>query len=305
MKRTFAITTIALSMLGLSACKGGAGDAMKFIPDGASVMGGVDLAALQKSSVWEENKDKIESGEQAEMMKAAEECNLGKATWKNVVFGADVNNAEGKMVVVLSVDGVGKKENLECVAGKIKEKSDKDPWTMEEKDGKLTLTIDEGKATGYVVSENMLVIAGKDWAGSVKELIDGKGKAAVDGSLKDIVGRASTKEHMWVAGTIPAEMAKGPAEGLKDGTVSMNFSDGLAIAGNLGFGSADDAKSKAEEFNKQFEQLKGMAGEMVPKAVMDSVKIEAKESAIHVEAKASNEDIKAMSEKAGGMLGGM
>lgn len=304
MKRTFAITTISLSLLGLSACKGGAGDAMKFIPDGASVIGGADLAALQKSAAWEENKEKIESGEAGETMKAAEACNLGKATWKSVVFGADVENAEGKMVIVFNVDGVGKKENLECIAGKIKEKSEKDPWTMEEADGKLTLTIDEGKATGYVVNDNMLVVAGKDWAGSVKELIDGKGKAAVDGSLKDVVGRAKTSEHVWVAGNIPESMAKGPAEGLKSGQVSMNFSDGIAIAGDLGFGSADDATKKAEEFNKQFEQLKGMAGEMVPKAVMESVKIESKDTAVHVEAKASKDDIKTISEKAGTMLGG-
>jgi hypothetical protein len=305
MKRTLAITTISLSLLGLTACKGGGGDAMKYIPDGASVIGGLDLAAIQKSAAWEGNKDKIESGEAGEMMKAAEECNLGKSTWKSVVFGADVKDAEGKNVVVLSVDGIGKKENLECVAGKVKEKTEEEPWTMEEKDGKLTLSLDDGNETGYVVSDNMIVLAGKGWAGSIKELIDGKGKAAVDGSLKEIVGRANTKEHMWIAGTIPEDMAKGPAEGLKDGTVAMNFSDGLSISGNLGFGSADDAKAKAEEFNKQFEGMKAMATNMVPEAVVNSVKIEAKDSAIHVEAKASKEEVEEISDKLGGLAGGM
>jgi energy-coupling factor transporter ATP-binding protein EcfA2 len=305
MKRTFATTTIALSLLGLSACKGGAGDAIKYVPDGASVIGGVDLAALQKSALWEKNKDKIESGQNKEMMEAAKACNLGQETWKSVVFGADVSNAEGKMVVVLGVDGVGKKENLECIAGKIKEKTEKDPWTLEEKDGKLTLNMDGGKATGWAVGDNMLVVAGKDWAGSVTELIDGKGKAAVDGSLKDVVGRANTKEHIWVAGNIPSDMAQGPAAGAKDGTLGMNFADGLGLQLDVGFGSADDAKSKAAELNQQFEGMKGMAGEMVPKTTLDSVKIEAKDTAVHVEAKASKEDIDKISEALGKMIPGM
>ena len=152
------------------------------------------------------------------MMDAAKECNLGPDTWKSVVFGFDPEGGDSKLALVLVADGLGKKENLECIANKIKEKDDgKEPWTMEEKDGKLVLTIDEGKATGYVVNDSTLAVAGKDWAGAVQELIDGKGKPAVDNSLKDVLGRTDMSKAIWAAGVVPASMATGPADGMKDG----------------------------------------------------------------------------------------
>src|SRR5690606_10342652 len=203
--------------------------------------------------------------------------------WKSITFGVHHSALMGMpgdepppVAIVLSADGIGKKENLECVQGKIKEKSGEDPWTMEEKDGRLVLDLDKGKDVGYVVDDNTLVVAGKGWADSVKELIDGKGKAAVDHGLKDAVGTADTGKAIWFAGNLPAELLSGsPAEGAKTAGGSLDFKSGLALAVAVTFGSADDAKSKAEELQTQFDQVKGMAGAMgVPQTVTDSVKIE-------------------------------
>ena len=286
MIRTLAPTTFAAALLSLTACKGGgaSGDAAKLIPDAATVIGGVNMQEMMKSPLYDGNKEMLEKGEQKEVMDAAKECNLGTDTWKSVVFGVDPEGGDSKMAIVLVADGLGKKENLECVAGKIKEKDDgKEPWTMEEKDGKLVLTIDEGKVTGYVVNDNTVALAGKDWAGAVAELIDGKGKPAVDNSLKDVLGRTDMSKAIWAAGVVPASMATGPADGMKDGALSVDMSSGLEIAASIGVKDADTATAKAEEFNKQFGEMKGMAGMFnVPTTVTDSVKIEAKDAAINL-----------------------
>ncbi len=309
MIRTLATTTCAAALLTLSACKGGgaAGDAAKLIPDAATVMGGVNVQSMMKSPLYEDNKGMLEEGDQKEAMDAAKACNLGPDTWKTVVFGFDPSGGDSKMAVVLTATGLGKKENLECISGKIKEQNEgKEPWTMEEKDGKLVLTIDEGDATGYVVDDNTLAVAGKDWAGAVKELVDGKGKPALDNSLKDVLGRTDMSKTIWAAGSVPAEMAQGPAEGMKDGAMWVDMSSGLELMASVGLADADTATKKAEEFQKQFDAAKGMAGGFgVPQPVVDSVKIEAKDAAINVSAKASKEELTTISEAVKKNLGGM
>lgn len=309
MIRTLATTTAAAALLTLTACKGGgaSGDAAKLIPDAATVIGGANIQAMMKSPLYDGNKEMLEKGEQKEMMDAAKECNLGPDTWKSVVFGVDPEGGEDKVAVVFVATGLGKKENLECIANKAKEKNDgKEPWTMEEKDGKLVLTIDDGDATGYVVNDDTLAVAGNDWAGAVKELVDGKGKPAIENSLKDVLGRTDMSKAVWAAGVVPASMATGPADGMKDGAMWVDMSSGLEISASIGVKDADTATSKAEEFQKQYDQAKGMAGAFgIPSAVTDSVKIEAKDAAINVSAKASKEDLEKINEALKKSLGGM
>jgi hypothetical protein len=307
MKRTFATTTVAAVALlcVVPACKGGAGDAAKLIPDSATVMGGVDLKALTSSDLYTKNEEMMKQDDAGEFMAALEGCKLGKETWKSVVFGADPAGGEGKMAFVVSVDGVGKKENLECIAGKIKEKEGADPWTAEEKDGKLVLTMAEGKGTGWVIDDNTLAVAGKDWEGSVKELIDGKGKSAIDNSLKDVIGRTDTAKPIWAAGKIPAEMAEGPAAGAKDAAGWVDLSGGLELLASVGFDTEETAKAKADEATKMFETVKGGAAAFgIPETVVNSVKIEAKGAAVQVTGKASKEEIATISDAAKKAMGG-
>jgi hypothetical protein len=307
MKRTFATTTVAaVALLFVPACKGGAGDAAKLIPDSATVMGGVDLKALTSSDLYAKNEEMMKQGEAAEFMTALEGCNLGKDTWKSLVFGADPAGGKGKMAFVLSVTGVGKKENLECIHGKIKEKEEKDPWTMEEKDGKLVLTMSDGGGTGWAVDENTVAVAGPDWTGAVKELIDGKGKPAIDNSLKEVVGRTDTSKAIWAAGTIPSEMTEGsPAAGAKDAAGWVDLGTGLEISASIGFDSEETAKAKADEATKMFEQFKGGATAFgIPEPVVNSVKIEAKGNAVSVGGKASKEEIDTISDAAKKAMGG-
>ncbi|MBL8941534.1 MAG: hypothetical protein JNK45_00235 [Myxococcales bacterium] len=295
MKRTFYTTTFAMALLGVAACKGGGADSAKLIPDAATVVGGVDVAGLVKSELYTTNKDLIEKGEGKEMLDAATACNLGLDKWKSVAFGMDPTKQA--YAAVVNADGIGKEENLTCIHGKIKEKSGTEPWKVEEKDGKKVLTMQDG-GVGYIVNEGSIVLASKDWAAGVKDLIDGKGKSVFDGSLKEVIGRADTGKTIWVAGTLPAEMLKGsPADGAKDAAGSIDLSSGVALAASVGFADAAAATAKKDELQKQFDGMKAMAGTVgVPQSVVDSVKIDASGNAVTVAVKATNDDIKAIKE---------
>lgn len=309
MKRTFATTTFAFALLGVAACKGGGGDAAKFIPEAATIVGGVDLAALQNTQSWKDNKGMVEA-QGKEALDAMSACNLGLDKWKSVTFGVDPS-ADGKMAAVIVADGVGKKENIDCAAGKIKEKNGgKDPWTAEE-EGKV-LKMDGDKGTAFVIDDNTIAFAGKDWADSVKALTKGEGKSAFDGALKDVIGRTDTGKHVWFAGKLP-EDAKGMAKSMgdigdpQDVAGWMDLSGGIELWVAVGLKDAEQAGKAKDTAQTQFDAMKAMAGQFgVPQAVVDSVKFDTKDNAVTVTAKASDADIKTIQEKVmGGMMGGM
>ncbi len=303
MKRTFVTSTLAMALLGVAACKGGGADSAKLIPDTATVVGGLDVAAIVKSESYTTNKEMIEKGDGKEMLDAATACNIGLDKWKTITFGMDPTKSA--FAAVVNADGIGKEENLTCMHGKIKEKQGKDPWTVEDKDGKKVLTMEDG-SVGYIVNEGSIVVASKDWSAGVKDLIDGKGKSVFDGALKDVIARADTGKTMWAAGTLPADMLKGsPADGAKDAAGSVDLSDGVAIAASVGFADAAAATAKKDELQAQFDQMKAMAGTMgIPQTVVDSVKIDASGNAVTVSVKANKEETKQIQDGVMKQMGG-
>ncbi|MCA9709149.1 MAG: hypothetical protein KDK70_25115 [Myxococcales bacterium] len=307
MKRTFATTTFAFAILGVAACKGGAGDAAKYIPEAATVVGGVNIAAVQESQPWKDNKGMLES-QGKEVLDAMSACNLGLDKWKSVTFGVDPNSPDEKMAAVVVADGLGKKENLDCAAGKLKEKVGEDPWTAEE-DGKV-LKMKDG-TVAYVVNENTLAVAGKGWAEDVKKLTAGEGKSAFDGSLKDVIGRTDTSKHIWFAGLVP-DSAKGMAKAAgdvgdpKDVAGWMDVGSGLEVFLAVGFASGDEATKAKDAGEAAWTGFKGMIGQFgVPQGVIDSVKFDTSGNAATVTAKASSEDLTAIQAKVKEQMGGM
>jgi hypothetical protein len=301
MKRTFTTTTIAVALAGLlSACKGGAGDAVKVIPEAATMVGGVDVAGLLSSKLYTDNlKAMVEEGPGKDALAALKECGLGLDKFKSVTFGTD-GKSDKNSVYVVAADGIGKKETLECLA-KAKDKLGAE-LTIES-DGKV---VKAGPLTGYVVNDNTLAVAGEGWASAVKDLVDGKGKPVTDGALKDVIGRADTGKTVWFAGVVPTEMGT-MAQGMlgsapKDVAGSVDLSSGLAVKASVGLASADDATKAKEAAEKQFAALKDSAPADVPKSAIESVKFGTDGSAVTVEASISNDDLGAIAKQAAGIV---
>jgi hypothetical protein len=307
--KTFATTTFAFALLGVAACKGGGGDAAKFIPEAATMVGGIDLAGVQGTQSWKDNKAMVES-QGKEVLDAMTACNLGLDKWKSVTFGMDPAGGNEKVAAVVVADGLGKKENLDCAAGKMKEKNGgKDPWTAED-EGK-TLKMEDGNVA-YVIDDNIVVVAGKAWAEDVKKLTKGEGKSAFDGQLKDVIGRTDTGKHVWFAGKLPDD-AKGAAKMLgdvgepQDVAGWLDMSGGVEVFVAVGLKSSDEATKAKDTIQTQFDGMKAMAGQFgIPQGVVDSVKFDTKDTAVTVSAKANDADLKTIQEKVmGGMMGGM
>lgn len=282
-----------------------AGDLVGMVPDSAKMVVVVDLKGLVGSDLYKQQGKALEASPVGKNLAAAKACNLGPETWQQVVVGAD-DGGDDAMVIAMAATGIGKKENIECIAAKYKEEDPKADWKIEDKDGKVVVTLDGGDGMAWAVDDNTLVMAGKSWNAAVQDRIGGKGQAAATTSLKDPMALAGSGGHIRFAGLANADMAQGPLEGAKHFGGSLDLSAGLAVSAAVAFADAATAKTKSEAVNTQFQGFKGMAGGLgIPQAVVDSVKIEAKDATMTVAMKANAKELEAVGQAVvKGMMGG-
>lgn len=310
MKQTTFVTLAATALIGLSACKGGPSAAgAKLIPEQATIMGGIDVAGLMKTKHYTDNKAMLESQrEWTEMSAAAKACNLDpEKALSSVLFGTD---GKANFAAVITGEGLGDEKNLTCIADKAKEKNGgKTPFTVADDAGKKVLRMEGGEGTGFIVDGKTLVFASKGWEAAVKDLIDSKGKAAVDGPNKDVFARADQSKHIWAAGLIPAEaagMAKSVGAEPKDFSVALDLADGLAFQAAVGLASADQAQALKKKADEGLAAVKGLAPMLgIPAKALETLKIDTKDNQISVQASMSHEDVKQLQEKAGAAMMGM
>ncbi len=297
--RLAAVTFAALGLFAIVGCKGGAAAGGKYIPEAANVVGGIDLAGIQSSKLWNDHLKPMVEGKGKEQLDAMAACNLGLDKWKSVTIGASNDGDNDKMAVVVVADGIGKKDNLDCAFNKIKEKEGKDPWTVKE-DGKV-LELEKGQVA-YVVDDNTLAVAGKAWATDVQKLTKGEGKSVFDGEMKDLIGRADTGKQVWFAGKLPdgvGGMAKDQLGATpKDVAGYIDFSSGLAVQASVGVGTKEEAESVKTKVEALFALVKDKAKETgASEDAINSVKFGTDGAAVTFEAKASDDDVKNGMEK--------
>ncbi|MBL4688696.1 MAG: hypothetical protein JKY37_29175 [Nannocystaceae bacterium] len=299
-------TTLAFSLVGLAGCKSGGGaKSAKLIPDAATIVGGVDLAGIQKSKLWNDHLHELVKAQGKDVLAAMDACGLGLDKWQSITIGGTDAGGGDKIALVAVADGLGKKETLECAHGKLKEIDGEEPWTVEE-DGKV-LKMDDG-AMGYVIDDNTVVIAGKDWTDSVSKLAKGEGKSAFDGGLADVLKRTDTSKHIWFAGKVPEGAGTAAKEQLgaapTDVAGYFDFSSGMEVKASIGVGSSDEAASVKEKVEGLFNGMaKGLAkAQGVSDDTLDNVKFDTDGNAFTIEAKASDADLTKAVEQAKGML---
>lgn len=279
-------------------------DAMKYIPDGANLLVGLDAASVAGSAMMKDNQDLLKQGDAGEMIEAADACKVGMSTWKYAVIGGNTDK-DKEVVVVVSATGVGKKDTLECIGKKVKEKDPEDKFEIGEEDGRVVVSGGDDGQKLYAISDDVIALVGVDSQPAFTGLLGGKGKTAVDGSLKEVLGSVDQSKHIYFGMVATADMQEGPTAGLKHVTGTVDLSAGMAIAASGVFADAAKATELAGMANKQFGEMKGMAGMFgIPAGVVESVKIEAKGTAVAVSAKASADDMKKIGETMKKQLGG-
>ncbi len=279
-----------------------AGALIDYAPDATKVLAVINLEGLVGSAMYKGQEAAIEASPIGKNLVAAKACNLGMETWKELVIAGDPDGKDAVMMA-MGATGIGKKENIECIAGKYKEQDPKVDWKIEDKDGRTVVSIDGGDALVYAVSDDALVMTSKSWDAAVQERIGGKGTGAASGSLKDALALADATKHIYLAGMANADMAQGPLAGAKAFGAALDVSSGLGLTAAVSFADADSATKQAAAINGQFNGVKGMApGFGVPQGLIDSVKIEAKDATVAFSAKATEKEVEELGKAAAGMM---
>lgn len=297
MYRTVAPRALAIAFLGFAACKSGAGEAIKYVPESATFVAGIDIKGLRSTDSWKENEGEIKANG-GEELATLDKCNVGLDKWDRVLIGGD-GKSEKSVVVVVEGDGLGKKENLECLA-------DADGDITVEDGGKVVKVDDD--MVGYVVSDKMVAFTGSKWSEAVKGLVDGDGKHAGDSDLEDVIGRADTGKHIWFAGILPVQYSGAAmmflGVSIDDVAGHMDFSDGLELKVAANTGSGDDAEAAKKKLQQQYDDNKDRGKQLgIPSSVVDAIEIDADGSAVTVQVEVSSEQIKKIEEMAKNKFG--
>ncbi|HLT36474.1 MAG TPA: hypothetical protein VK034_09310 [Enhygromyxa sp.] len=290
-------TTLAVSVLVLPACKGGASaDAVKLVPNEAEFIIGLSPKAIGESELYKSFAPEFEKeSDYKEMVSIFEDCGLKPFEFDAVVVGA---NQGGEFVAVIAGNSVGKKDEAVCVIKNVqKQAGDEQIADVVKEGGKNVINFTDGRA--YLVNDNMLALATTDWQDAVGELIDGKGTPAIENSKKDAMGKVDTKKAVWFVASVPAELAgmaalAGPeVTEVKSVAGSLDLSKGVSLEFVAGFEGDDKAKAAADKVQSLFDMAKGETPAEL-KGMTESVKIEASGSDVKISASASMDDINAM-----------
>ncbi len=292
MKRICTLS-LAASLLVLSACKGGAGaDAAKLVPDDADMLAGANMKTVTESELYKAFGAEAEKDEDYKKAVASmKECGLELASIEAIVVGVKASSED--FVAIIAADGVGKDDTATCLIKSVqKANGDEEAADVTKEDGHKIIQFTDGRA--YLVSDNMLAVTTKGWETAVGELIDGKGKPAIENSKKDLFGKVDTKAAMWFLADVPSDVAGMAAfvapevSKIKTAAGSVDLSKGLAINLIAGFGSEDEAKAVAEMGTKMLDEAKA---DPTFGSAAGSVKIEASGSDVKVAASMSTDEI--------------
>jgi hypothetical protein len=270
-------SVLVLGALAFVACKPTRGKIEELVPDGATGIVSVDAQALIKSELYTKTKALAEQNPEAKAAMDAlkSECGLDVETMKSYVVGFDV--AGQNVLWAVEMPSIGKKGALECAVGKLPASELK--IVVSEGEGRTELDIAEGKAKGWSLGDDSLVVVSKGWVEAVQQRTKGEGKAAVDFYLKDAVALADRDRHVWFAGEVPTIaapfLAETPAKGLLRVAGGMNVTSELDIVASAAFSDEASAKAAKDAVQALVDAGKAVAIEQgVPKSAVESLAFE-------------------------------
>lgn len=301
MKRICWTTSLAVSLLVLPACKGGSDvEAVKLVPDEAEFIVGINPKALTSSEVYKIFKDELEGeADFKEAMDAFEDCGLKPMEFDAVIVGA---TASEDFVAVVVGEGIGKDKNAECVIKNIQKMGGEEQIAeVDKKDGKKIIQFEDGRA--YLVNKNTLALTTTSWQDEIGELVDKKGKPAVDNSKKGLYGKVDNKAAVWFLAEVPPDVAAmGAMMGapeladVKTAAGSVDLSKGVAVSFLAGFGDDGKANAVVEKVTGMLDEVKGSEEAKEFESIVNSFKIEASGGDVTMSVSASVDDIKKASE---------
>lgn len=250
------------------------------VPNGVTVMAGVDIPPFIAKPYWRTIKDQLGSRPRRQL-EAAERCKVGPDKWRSFVIGVQPTSRD--MAMVVEAVGVGKLETLQC---------------LQREFGRFTLS-DDGKemsdATGggIVLDENRIAFATPALMQPLRDRIANEGQPAADAAMEAVLAKTDLKQPLWFAAIIPPTEAAVAAAMLggwpSDVSGELDLADGMALHGRLTTTDPHSAKTKLEGMWKSVVEVARARG--IPEAITDSVKLSAGDGVMLFDANASDDDI--------------
>lgn len=237
---------------------------LALLPQDASLVAHVDLAALRASPLWDKNRALLEADPDARRTLAAlAACDLafdGLRALDLAVAGDGTNVA-----AVLTGAGVGEPDKVACL-----ERQMPDRGLRVDRSGPEPVLALTG-ATGRFHDKTTIVFSTPGWDAAIADLHAGKAAGVGAGPLAHQLARVPADRPIWFVGRVPtrAAISLAPAlSGLQEVRGALDLRDGLGVELALGMDTEERATATLAELRKQFDGLRA-AG--LPPAVLDRV----------------------------------
>ncbi len=244
-------------LLGSAGCRGGAERrAAKYVPDGAQIIGGVDVQAIVNTEAYKSGTEMDEEAKEA--LADFKKCNVDPEQLEAVVVGG---NEKGRQVAIIVGPGMGNEDNIKCLSDKFgSEFGASGEIEFETQDGYKTFKVAAGMYEGLIIDRKTLAISDAGWADDVRELAAGKGTAAINGSLREVYKKANTRKDMWVAAVMPdAAEDLGKAGAAQTVTGWLDYGSGFTAEFTATFEDSKHAEDALDEAQEGLAALRGLA----------------------------------------------
>ncbi|MEM6993240.1 MAG: hypothetical protein AAF721_22195 [Myxococcota bacterium] len=289
---TIRVSLCALS--GLLVCGCGTStslDTLRYVPEDATVVASVDVAALQRSAVFKDVLGPRLHRAAPWVSTGLERCNVGLDRWKPLVVAAPAERAA--TLAVVSAPGLGKRSTLDCLAGQMKAIG-LTPWVMSD-DTHLVF----GNGQGRVVDDDTVALFTGSWSSAVTGVLDGTAPTAKDGPIAQLVARAKVDQPLWVGVRLDdrdtnTEKALEVAATGMIGAVTLDSPLSLRATLELADGSDPEVAATRAEALYETSVRDTLANAGVAAAALDSVRFEREGSRLVGTATVALADIDAM-----------
>jgi hypothetical protein len=261
---------------------------LDLVPEKATFVVGIDLGALFASQAYADNRPVFEQGVRKAFVETTAACGLGSEQWQWATMGFD---AASDFAIVLTADGIGRRETVACLREAAGRREGAKPWTKV--DGTLERYSLGDEMSAWVLDDCTVVLTSPQWAPDVEPLVAGRGKSVVGGALDPALRRAVAAHHVWYAGLLMTMSLNGsPFVDALDVSGHVDLSSGFASTSLIEFPSATMASERANEMRKKFADAKPMlASAGMPQGVLDRMQFGARDSLVAIEATTTPEEL--------------
>ncbi|MEM9462861.1 MAG: hypothetical protein AAGF11_52455 [Myxococcota bacterium] len=271
--------------------------------DGLQGVMEVDVGALQRSPLFRDHRSLFEA-EAREVLDGMNACGVPLSKVDRLVAGFTMGD---DVVLGVRATGLAQAKTLDCLAREIGKSTGTPAWSRTTTGCSTTLEIDGGKAKGFAVGRDMLVVASASLAGAVERRIEGKDVSALDGKLRWARREVDMGHTAWVAGNLPPAVAAGMGSmsGLDHVGLSVDATKGLGLQVSMGFVSPRDATAAKTELSGLVIQARAMLPMVgLPESVADTITLEARGRAVRLGVFLRPRDVEALSKTLEGAMGG-